>query len=193
MQATGESVAFANLAQRFLASAIDWVFSYLALIPLVAIFSVARDFFDESRSAPSTAIHESSIADLWWLPVVAAMIIAYLAFFYAHSQSPGMKVAGIRLIDPSTGHEPNGRQAVAKAFFAVILGLSAFLLLVSGFSDAPEGLNAVDWGIIYGAAAVFVASVVGRIRMLWDPKRQTIFDKVAGLVVVKAARKAASV
>jgi hypothetical protein len=104
-----------------------------------------------------------------------------------------MKAAGIRVVDVVTGRTPSMGQAATKAFFAVALGLSALLLLVSGFSDAPEGLNAVDWGVIYGAAVVFTVGVVGRIGMLWDPKRQTVFDKMAGLVVVKAARKAASV
>ncbi len=188
-----QSSSFANLLQRSIAFVLDWLFSYFVMLPLVAVLNLARGFGGEDTNVPPSEIHESSIGDLWWVPIMAAVITGYFTFSWTHRQSLGMKATGIQVVDAATGTAPSIGQGVTKAFFTVAFGFSALLLLVSGFSDAPEGFNAVDLGVLYSAATVFVISIVGRLWLLRDPKRQSLFDKIAGLVVVKTASKTANV
>jgi len=179
-----KSAPYAGFWRRLAGSLVDWAICFAVLIlgaNLLAAFS------GDGSAGPEggAAVHETSVGDLWWIPIVAALFVAYFAFFGARGQSLGMKAVGIRIVDLATGRPPRVGRATAKACLTVMFGFAAFLLLSSVFSDpGPQGLNAVDLAVLYLLAALLVTGFLGWFWMIWDARKQTLQDKVAGVLVV---------
>ncbi|MDP2950720.1 MAG: RDD family protein [Chloroflexota bacterium] len=170
---------YAGFWRRFGGFATDWVLLWVLGLALTAVgFGVGGGGGDSGE------VHRTSVQDLFWIPIVAAFLIGYFTLFWARGQSLGMKAVGIRIVNARTGRPPSVVKAAARAFVAVVFVFSALLLAISGFSDAPEGLNAVDLAVLYTSAALFVLGLLTHLWMIWDRKRQTLLDKAAGVVVV---------
>lgn len=75
-------------------------------------------------------------------------------------QSMGMKQAGLRLVDTRTGREPGGPQGLVRNLLFLTMPLC----------------GCVGWMIV----------ALDSLFPLWDPQKQTLRDKIAKSIVVKA-------
>ena len=166
---------------RFTGFFIDWL---LCLVPIAFVSGVVLTTLGAGGGVESqdADVRTTQFKDLFWIPIVAAFFIGYFTFFWARGQSPGMRVVGIQIANPPSG-APGLKRALARSLLAVAFVMSGLFLLVSFFSDSPQGYNSVDLVVIYSSAVVFAAGVLAHLWMIWDRKKQTLQDKALGLVV----------
>jgi len=82
------------------------------------------------------------------------VLVIYLRALATRGQTWGRKLAGVRVVDATTGAAPGWGKAIGRSLFA----------------------NVISANVCY----------LGYLWMLWDSKRQTWHDKVAGTLVVEA-------
>jgi uncharacterized RDD family membrane protein YckC len=172
----------AGFARRLGAGTLDW-----ALCVLLA--SVIALFVGGGLSVGGE--EDTTLGSVVLGLLGSAVVVAYFAGFWARGgASPGMRALGIRLVD-AEGRPPGAVQALLRAIAALASAASAFVILVTAFSDRPGG------GYSTGVLAVFVAalavaalSLLGHLWLLAD-KRQTWHDRLFGLLVVSAEATAA--
>jgi uncharacterized RDD family membrane protein YckC len=100
--------------------------------------------------------------------VVTALYAAYTIILISRGQTIGMRVCGTRCVSEATGQPPDLKQ-------------SALRWLV------PEGISYLLQGTMAGFVSLILTPVVllDVLWMLWDPKNQTLHDKVAKTLVIK--------
>jgi uncharacterized RDD family membrane protein YckC len=167
------ATAFAGFQQRFMASLIDWVICYVAtytlLFPVALLVSGDRAWW---------------ISALGYIPD-AAIPVAYFTKFLARGQSPGMRAVGIRIVSATTGEAPGRTRAFAKAILATAFYPTIVPLASYGFADpGPGGYDTADLAILCSILALFAAGLLARLWIMRNPKKQTLVDKVAGVVVI---------
>ncbi len=185
-----QSPPYAGFWPRFAGSSIDWIICFFAP---VLIFSFALVAISGGEGGPGSDGPQAVLGLLWGVFVVSS-VLGYFTYFLARGQSLGMKAVGIHIVNPRTGRPPGVARALVRSFLALVFAASAFLLASFGFSDAPQSdLSSTDLAVIYSSVFVFLAGVLGRLWMIWDPKRQTLQDKLSGVVVGKTAPLGAGV
>ncbi len=163
----------AGFWRRLSGFTIDWLLSFVLPSILSSMILLAIGY-----SARSAWI------DGLWMIFVAAVIFAYFTYFAMRGGSPGMALAGIKLVDVETGEPPVLVKALVRGLLMTILIGSWFLLLLldwGGGSGKVSNFAAFFLNIAYVA---FLVSFFGHLWIAWDRKRQTLQDKAAGVIVV---------
>ena len=145
----------ARLGAWLLDFVIVLVISIPLLIPFGGLFHLTTTNTVSSGSLFDTHTAGVGVHGLGLL-VQTAVVLLYGMLFIgsAHGQTPGMMLAGIRCIDAGLGRVGYGK-AVMRAFVEYVLAVFFF----------------IPW-------------VVDMLFPLWDPRKQTIHDKVVGSLVV---------
>jgi uncharacterized RDD family membrane protein YckC len=79
---------------------------------------------------------------------------------------------------------PGWIRALLRALVAVLTFAACWLPLVVAFSDAPE--DPTQAGAMIAVALAFAAlALIGHLWALFDPRRQSLQDRLFGLAVVK--------
>lgn len=126
----------------------------------------------------------SAALDALWILFVAAIVMGYFSYFSLRGASPGMRIAGIKLVDFRTGGTPNlGRSLIRGGLLTILIG-SWFLLLLLGWGSGAHMSNGAAF-LLNVDYVVFLASFFGHLWITWDRKKQTLQDKLAGVVVVR--------
>ncbi len=170
-----QTAPYAGLWWRFAGSFIDWVVCFFA--------PVAASSF--ALGAISDGDDVGWVLGPLWLLFVVSCFVGYFTYFLARGQTLGMKVVGIQIVHARTGRPPGPARALVRAVLALVVVAAAAILLSFGFSDPPEGGYSVgELAVVYAAGLVFAGGVLGRLWMIWDPRKQTLQDRVTGVVVV---------
>jgi uncharacterized RDD family membrane protein YckC len=170
----------ATFGARLGAGAIDWLIcgalSYLVTILVALISGGDRD---------------STVGVVAFAILVSAPIVAYFAFFWARGgATPGMRAVGLRTVDEQ-GRPLGVARALLRAVAALASAASVLVILVTAFSDEPDGGYSAGAVVVLVAALAFAAlSLLGHLWLLVD-RRQTWHDRVFGLAVVPAEALAA--
>jgi uncharacterized RDD family membrane protein YckC len=157
---------FAGFGRRLAATMIDWTIFWTAsslLLPAL-LFVPISNFF-----------------------VVAypAISLGGFAWLWTRFRTPGMAALRYRLVDAATGKPPRLRRLVPRAVAALILYAD---VAVAGFSPwllADEDSTAWLLVVIAGVLAVSLVAVGTYLWMLWDPRRQTLVDKLCAVVALR--------
>jgi uncharacterized RDD family membrane protein YckC len=165
----------ADFGPRLGAGTLDWVIcGSLSFVAALVVGVISGDGADSTFGVVALAV------------LASAPIVTYFAYFWARGgATPGMRAVGIRVA--GEGGRPVGvARALLRAVVALADAASVFVILVTGFSDRPDG------GYSAGAVAVFVVAVgfaavslLGHLWLLVD-KRQTWHDKIFELAVTRA-------
>jgi uncharacterized RDD family membrane protein YckC len=167
----------ATFGARLGAGALDWLLSGAASYLVVIVLGTLSG--DDGDSTLGVVV----LAALASVPIVA-----YFAFFWARGgATPGMRTVGLRVLDEE-GEPIPARRALLRAVAALASAASAVAILVTAFSDRPDGGYSAGTVAVFGAAlAVAVLSLSGHLWLLVD-RRQTWHDRVFRLVVVAEAK-----
>ena len=131
----------------------------------------------------------SAWVDGLWMLFVALVIFAYFTYFAVRGSSPGMAIAGIKLVDVSTGEPPVLAKALIRGLLMTVLIGSWFLLLLLDWGGGSGNLSNGAALILNIAYVAFLVSFFGHLWIAWDRKRQTLQDKAAGVVVMMRTAK----
>ncbi len=164
----------AGFWRRLIGFVVDWTLCFV--LPSVASSLVLLGVGYSTRS---------SAIDALWMLFLAAIILSYFTFFSMRGTSPGMRLAGIKLVEVRTGKAPGfGRSLIRGGLLLVLIGSWLLLVLIgwgggsSNMSNAVALLLNVDY-------VIFLVSFFGHLWIAWDRKRQTLQDKIAGVIVVR--------
>jgi uncharacterized RDD family membrane protein YckC len=161
---------YAGFWRRVAASAIDWTIFVIASSPFGILLG---------RLPP--------VAEPWqvlmWVPIALTAAIGYLTYFLLRGQSLGMRTVGIRIIDEATGAAPTSTRALVKSLFAVVFYASVLTFALSLPQDPDNpGYSAAHIALILSSLALAVGGLLLRLWMIWDEKKQTLVDKLVGVV-----------
>jgi uncharacterized RDD family membrane protein YckC len=126
----------------------------------------------------------SAVVDALWMFFLAAVVVAYFTIFALRGASPGMRLAGIKLVDIRSGRPPGLSQSFIRASLLMLL-IGSWFILVLLSSSRGSGLSNAGAILLNVAYVLFLTSFFGHLWIAWDRKRQTLQDKAAGLLVVR--------
>jgi RDD family protein len=126
------------------------------------------------------------IVDASWVLLLALIIVGYFAYFTLRAPSPGMRLAGIKILSTRSGEPPVVVQAVIRGLLMLCLIGSWFVVVLLGSGRAGSGglSNAESLALNVGYV-LFLVSAFGHVWISWDRKGQTVQDKLARIVVVR--------
>ncbi len=174
---------YASFWRRLIASAIDWTLvGFVLFVPgsiyMVIVAAIALQRAMAHQSFPLGSL----LIALFW-PFLALFILGYFTFSTMHGRTLGMRMVGIRALHAKTGKPPSFKRSVVRSFLGLALLSFASLLLNVFFADPPsDGYSTMETLIM---ALVTGIGFIGYLRMIWDSRRQTLHDKLTGVVVVR--------
>jgi uncharacterized RDD family membrane protein YckC len=170
----------ADFGPRLGAGTLDWVVcGSLSVVVALVAGVISGDGDDSTLGVVVLAV------------LASAPIVTYFAYFWARGgATPGMRAVGIRVVGEAGG--PVGvTRALLRAVLALADAASVFVILLTGFSDRPDGGYSAGTAAVFVVAVAFaVVSLAGHLWLLVD-KRRTWHDRLVGLVVVPAEATAA--
>ncbi len=132
----------------------------------------------------------SIVLDVAWMLVLGAIVLAYFTFFSVRGSSPGMWLAGVKVVDIRTGEAPDLNHALIRGGLILVMIGSWFFLILLGSYRGTGDISRIGAVLLNLDYVVFLVSFFGHLWIAWDKKRQTLQDKLAGLIVL---RKEASI
>ena len=120
----------------------------------------------------SFALGAAGVARLYgFVGAEAVVALVYYTWGWGSGQTVGCMVMNMRLADQDTGSAPGYAKGLIRAIVVLVLSYGATLAQLSG----SQALGILG-----------LLGLVGDLWMLWDAKKQTWQDKVAGTIVVSA-------
>lgn len=141
--------------------------------------------------------HEVRNRPLWLLAriLLGAPVLAYFAYFRRTGQTPGMDLAGTRLVTED-GRPPGAIRAIARSALTLAFAVAAFLAWFDVFagrtsSTTPYRELYMDppREVLSAAALVLFTWLLGVLAALLDGRRRTLWDRLVGLVQVDDAER----
>jgi uncharacterized RDD family membrane protein YckC len=169
----------APLWRRGAASAVDWVLVFFTFLILSFPLGMIQTLGDALGGVWADLIF--GVTQAAGLGVVAA----YFGYFFATGHTLGMRAFDIHVFAAQSGGEPHPLRAAARG----LLSLGFFLAAIDAYGLSRGGLseNLSSSEAIWRTVAItgtFVA-LAGGLWQLVDPAGRTIWDRLAGLVVVE--------
>lgn len=168
----------AGFWRRLIGFTVDWFLCFV--IPSVVSSMVLLGIGYSTRSAAIDAL---------WMLFLAVVILTYFTYFSTRGSSPGMRLAGIKLVDVRTGRAPGLVQSLIRGSLLTVLIGSWFILVLLGWGGGSSNVSNAEAILLNVDYVVFLTSFFGHLWIAWDRKRQTLQDKVAGVIVVHRTAK----
>ena len=118
--------------------------------------------------------------------VIAAAVVAYLAVGLRSGQTLGMRGIELHTRVAETGRPPGTARALARAVLGVVFALSFVNAYFGVRGEAPiQGLSDAEETVLDIALFVAAVALVGKLWAFASPARQTLWDRLFGLVVLE--------
>jgi uncharacterized RDD family membrane protein YckC len=176
--------SYASIPRRLAAFAVDYIIiaSYLAVLTLVFVFVVPDEVIGYLFAGPE--IGQASAFLLLTLPVVL-----YFALMESSSWSatPGKRALGVAVqaSDLTRPSRPKSLRRTALKFLPWELSHTC-LWRIPGWPQAPEEPS---WLVYVGFALVWVLVAAYILSALVSDRRQTLYDRLSGCVVLRVLRE----
>jgi uncharacterized RDD family membrane protein YckC len=115
--------------------------------------------------------------------VVAAAAIAYLTLGLRSGQTLGMRAVDVHVRVAATGRPPGLGRSLCRAVLALVFALAILDADVALRGRPPlGGFSELEQTVLDVAVAVAIVAVLGKLWALVDPARQSVWDRLFGLV-----------
>ena len=175
----GYRAVAAPLWRRVAASAVDWVLVFFTFLILSFPLGMIQTLGDALGGVWADLIF--GLTQAAGLGVVAA----YFGYFFATGHTLGMRAFDIHVFAAQSGGEPHPLRAAARG----LLSLGFFLAAIDAYGlsrgSLSENLSSsqATWRTV--AITGTLVALAGGLWQLVDPAGRTIWDRLAGLVVVE--------
>lgn len=169
----------APLWRRGGASAVDWVLVFFTFLILSYPLGMIQTLGDAVGGVWGDLIFDLTQAA--GLGVVAA----YFGYFFATGHTLGMRAFDIHVFGAHSGEAPHPLRAAARGVLSVgffLAAIDAYGLSRGGLSENLSGSQAM-WRTVAVTGTLVV--LAGQLWQLVDPAGRTVWDRLAGLVVVE--------
>lgn len=175
-----EQARYAGLHRRAAAGAIDWALCYVAYllvsIPAGMVQAVARLI----GGVAGNVLVAGAIA------VPLAVVPAYFAWLWTSGQTFGMRALELHLVVARSGEAPSLWRTVPRSAVALVLGVAVYLVLFAAITERPvdDPYSSGERTLIAAALAVAAAGALAKLWSLVDRRRQSLLDRVFGVLVL---------
>jgi uncharacterized RDD family membrane protein YckC len=176
---------FASPWRRAAAATVDWGLCFLAFvlvsIPLGIVQALGQLSWEEGDlgGGPGHVLFFAAQA-LTLVPVVA-----YFAFLWPTSQTPGMRLTGLRAVSTQTGRGISYPRAVLRAVVGTAVAAAVYIVfLVSTSFDKGQELDHTSTMILDVSYAVAAAGALSALVMIVSRTRRSLLDRVFGTAVL---------
>jgi uncharacterized RDD family membrane protein YckC len=163
----------AGFWRRFSGFIVDWLLAFALPSLASSLLLLATGYSSRTR-----------IVDGSWILLLGLIVVGYFAYFTVRGPSPGMRLAGIKILSARSGETPLVIQAVIRGLLMLCLIGSWFVVVLLG-SGRSGGLSNAESLALNAGYVLFLVSAFGHLWISWDRKGQTVQDKLAGIVVVR--------
>ena len=165
----------AGFWRRMAGFVVDWFICFVVPSLVSSLILLATGYSSRTR-----------IVDALWVLFLALIIAGYFAYFTVRGPSPGMRLAGIKILAARSGETPVIIQAVVRGLLMLCLIGSWFVVVLLGSGRSGSGgLSSAASLALNVGYVLFLVSAFGHVWISWDRKGQTVQDKLAGIVVVR--------
>lgn len=179
------SAVYPSPWRRAAAAAIDWVVAYLAFL-ITSIVAGVFQAIGLTTWTPSDLHRVPETILLRFSQVLLVVpIVGYFAFYWTTGSTLGMRALDIELVAPETGTPPGRGRALTRACAAFVLAFATnnvYLLVASEPLESYATLQRILIGVSIG---LFGVGLVAKAWMFLDARRQTLLDKLFGLLYVE--------
>lgn len=168
-------VKLAPKGTRFAAFALDCLLLFVSspLWGVVLIYPLVEVFGDAAG----------------WLGLLGGFV-TYFTVGWGRGQTPGMRLAGIRHERADRGGRPGYRRGFVRALLGGTPPFGLLVILLMMFFEPPEGFGTFYDSLALTAMALVIVGPLMRLTMIRHPRRQSLVDRAAGVVVVRATPEA---
>ena len=173
-----------RFGRRAAALILDWLILFF-LVPGIAMLAVAVN-----SALPLPA----RLENIGFAVAASVLVIAAYTLCYGLGATPGMLAAQSRVIHTKDGGHIGWTLALLRALSSFAFIAAWFWVFnVFIFSDARvEGSSTIETAIDYTGLGVFAVSLMGRLWMIADRHRQTLFDQLLGVKVIAQRQQTSS-
>ncbi len=164
----------AGFWRRLIGFVIDWILCFVLPSVVSSLLLLGMGYSDRSVAI-----------DVLWMVFLAVLIVGYFTFFAMRGASPGMRLAGIKLVEVRTGQAPDLSRSLIRGLLLLVLIGSWFILILLGWGGGSSNMSNMEALLLNVDYVVFLVSFFGHLWIAWDRKRQTLQDKLAGVIVVR--------
>jgi len=165
----------AGFWRRMAGFVVDWFICFVVPSLVSSLILLTTGYSSRTR-----------IVDALWVLFLALIIAGYFAYFTVRGPSPGMRLAGIKILAARSGEPPVIIQAVIRGLLMLCLIGSWFVVVLLGSGRSGSGgLSSAASLALNVGYVLFLVSAFGHVWISWDRKGQTVQDKLAGIVVVR--------
>jgi uncharacterized RDD family membrane protein YckC len=177
---------FPTAWRRVAAAGIDWLLAYVIFL----LASIVAGFFqtvglttlsggDLRSEVPGTILLVVSQV------LTAAPVVAYFMLYWAAGSTLGMRALDIELVDLDTGRPPSRGKTLVRACVAFVLAIAVNNVYLVVASEPLHGYTTFQRAIIGASIALFGVAVAAKAWLFLDERRQTLLDRVFGLVYLE--------
>ncbi len=164
----------AGFWRRLIGFVVDWVICFVIPSLASSLALLGAGYSNRSR-----------MLDTIWMLFLGVIILVYFTYFSLRGSTPGMRLAGIKVVDVRSGEAPDFLHALLRGVLLLVLIGSWFILVLIGWGGGPSHMSNAVAVLLNVDYVVFLASFFGHVWIAWDRKRQTVQDKIAGLIVLR--------
>jgi RDD family protein len=118
--------------------------------------------------------------------LVAAAVVACLALGLSSGQTLGMRAVEVHARVTQTGRPPGLGRALGRSILGVVFALAVVNAYSGLRGTAPvEGLSDLEETLVDVGLVVTAVAVAGKVWAFLDPTRQTLWDRLFGVVVLE--------
>lgn len=151
-------------------------------VPYVLLGTLTSYLSTSSGATP----HPLDPAGLSWITAVALCFLGYFTITMARGRTLGMRIFGMRILEPVSGRPPGYRRALVRALILFLFGVAAFVLFNYTLSQPSAGTSrALSQTILVGGFVIFLAGMWSHLWMIFDSRGQAVHDHIAGVVVIE--------
>ena len=178
------SATYPSVRRRLAAGAVDWVLCWVIFLLASIVGGIVQGVgvTTVESGGPGTVLGVALVV-LSQL-VIAAPIVAYFAFYWSLGSTLGMRALDIELVHDRTGVPPTWKRTVPRAVMAFLIAV-AVLNVYFAYSGSVDELAAFERALVAASVAVAAVGVGAKAWLLIDPRRQSAFDRLFGLVYVE--------
>lgn len=171
-----ETGIYAGLGRRFRAGGLDWAIC-VVLYLLASIPAGMLQIGSTVAGAASGALDATAQA------LVLVAPAAYLTGYLRTGHTLGMRALDLHVRVAATGERPGWLRSAGRSLLSVLFGAATYLTSL-GLSGPPtvEGWSPRERTVLVASYTLALAGLAGTLWALPDGRRQTLWDKLFGLV-----------
>jgi uncharacterized RDD family membrane protein YckC len=176
---------YPGLKRRAAAALIDWLLAFVVFLIASIVAGIFEAIGFTSYSAGDLRGVPGGVLLVFSQLLAAVPVIAYFTLYWATGSTLGMRALDVEVVEPDTGRPPSRRRALARGCLAFVLATALNNVYLVVASEPLNGYTSFQRDLIAVSFVLVGLTVAAKAWMLIDERRQTLLDKLFGLLYLE--------